>query len=109
MRSGSESNRSEGSNLEMSVFTVQTDLEAVIAMMKARSGVDSRNIFLHLFMMVGRPYFERLFDYDVYGHIQNYFKDILLIHGGRTVLSPSLGIVKSMWSLRQDIHSLPPV
>ena len=45
-RGGSESSRSEGSNLEMSVFTEQTDLEAVIAMMKARSDVDSRNIFL---------------------------------------------------------------
>lgn len=139
-RGGSESSRSEGSNLEMSVFTEQSDLEAVIAMMKARSDVDNRNIFLlgasqggmvsamttadnaddiagavllypafvlvddarerfssidevpesyrHLFMTVGRPYFEKLFDYDVYGHIQNYSKDILLIHGDRDSLVP---------------------
>ena len=117
-RGGSESSRSEGSHLEMSVFTEQSNLEAVIAMMKARSDVDSDNIFLlgasqggmvsamtaadnetdvagavllypafvlvddarerfnsidevpesyrHMFMTVGRPYFEKLFDYDVY-------------------------------------------
>lgn len=139
-RGGSESSRSEGSNLEMSVFTEQSDLEAVIAMMKERPDVDSRNIFLlgasqggmvsamtaadnaddiagavllypafvlvddarerfssideapesyrHLFMTVGRPYFEKLFDYDVYGHIQNYSKDILLIHGNGDGLAP---------------------
>lgn len=139
-RGGSESSRSEGANLEMSVFTEQSDLEAVIAMIKARSDVDSRNIFLlgasqggmvsamtaadnaddiagvvllypafalvddarerfncidevpesyrHLFMTVGRPYFEKLFDYDVYGHIQNYSKDILLIHGDQDSLVP---------------------
>lgn len=139
-RGGSESSRSEGSNLEMSVFTEQSDLEAVIAMMKTRTDVDSRSIFLlgasqggmvsamtaadnaddiagavllypafvlvddakerfsgidqvpesyrHLFMTVGRPYFEKLFDYDVYGHIQNYSKDILLIHGDRDGLVP---------------------
>lgn len=139
-RGGSESSRSEGSNLEMSVFTEQSDLETVIAMMKARSDVDSRNIFLlgasqggmvsamtaadnaddiagavllypafvlvddarerfssidevpesyrHLFMTVGRPYFEKLFDYDAYSHIQNYSKDILLIHGDRDGLVP---------------------
>ena len=45
-RGGSESSCSEGSNLEMSIFTEQSDLEAVIAMMKARPDVDSHNIFL---------------------------------------------------------------
>lgn len=44
--------------------------------------------YRHLFMTVGRPYFEKLFDYDVYSHIQNYSKDILLIHGDRGSLVP---------------------
>ena len=139
-RGGSESSRSEGSNLEMSVFTEQSDLEAVIAMMKARPDVDSRSIFLlgasqggmvsamtaadnaddiagavllypafvlvdvameryssldevpesgfHLFMTVGKAYFEKLLGYDVYGHIQNYTKDVLLIHGDRDGIVP---------------------
>lgn len=45
-RGGSESSRSEGSNLEMSVFTEQSDLEAVIAMLQARDDVDDNNLFL---------------------------------------------------------------
>ena len=45
-RGGSESSRSEGSNLEMSVFTEQSDLEAVIAMLQARDDVDNSNLFL---------------------------------------------------------------
>lgn len=139
-RGGSESSRSEGSHLEMSIFTEQSDLETVIDMMKARTDVDGRSIFLlgasqggmvsamtaadnpddiagavllypafvlvddarerfnsidevpesyrHMFMTVGRPYFEGLFDYDVYGHIQSYSKDILLIHGDRDGIVP---------------------
>ena len=42
-RSGS---RSDGSTLEMSVFTEQADLEAVIAMMQGLEYVDSENLFL---------------------------------------------------------------
>ncbi|MCI8423714.1 MAG: prolyl oligopeptidase family serine peptidase [Lawsonibacter sp.] len=42
----------------------------------------------HLFMTVGKTYFEKLFDYDVYGHIQNYNKDILPIHGDRDGIVP---------------------
>ena len=139
-RGGSESSRSEGSNLEMSIFTEQSDLEAVIAMMKERQDVDSRNIFLlgasqggavssitaadntedvagavllypafvvvddakeryssvdeipdssyHLFMTVGRPYFENLLDYDIYEDIRGYGKDVLIIHGDRDSLVP---------------------
>lgn len=43
---GSPGSRSDGSTLEMSVFTEQADLEAVIEMMKEQPFVDSRNIFL---------------------------------------------------------------
>lgn len=139
-RGGSESSRSEGSNLEMSIFTEQSDLEAVIAMMKERQDVDNRNIFLlgasqggavsaitaadnaadvagavllypafvvvddakeryhsvdeipdssyHLWMTVGRAYFEDLLDYDIYEDIRGYDKDVLMIHGDRDSLVP---------------------
>lgn len=43
---GSPDSRSDGSTLEMSVFTEQADLEAVIRMMQEQSFVDSNNIFL---------------------------------------------------------------
>ena len=139
-RGGSESSRSEGSNLEMSVFTEQSDLEAVMAMLQDRADVDSNNLFLlgasqggmvsamtaadnqdaiagavllypafvlvddameqfdhidevpdymyYLFMTVGRAYFENLFGYDVYADIQEYEKDVLIVHGDRDSLVP---------------------
>ncbi len=43
---GSPGSRSDGSTLEMSVFTEQADLEAVIRMIQEQSFVDNDNIFL---------------------------------------------------------------
>lgn len=43
---GSPGSRSDGSTLEMSIFTEQADLEAVIAMMQKLDYVDSQNLFL---------------------------------------------------------------
>ncbi|MGN0252078.1 MAG: alpha/beta hydrolase [Oliverpabstia sp.] len=43
---GSPGSRSDGSTLEMSIFTEQADLEAVIRMMQEQSFVDEENIFL---------------------------------------------------------------
>lgn len=43
---GSLESRSDGSNLEMSIFTEQADLEAVIRMMQEQPFVDEENIFL---------------------------------------------------------------
>ena len=46
IRDRSNSSRSEGSNLDMSIFTEQADLESVIAMLQAREDVDDDNLFL---------------------------------------------------------------
>lgn len=43
---GSPGSRSDGSTLEMSIFTEQADLEAVIAMIQSLDYVDSDNLFL---------------------------------------------------------------
>ena len=43
---GSPNSQSDGSTLEMSIFTEQADLEAVIAMIQALDIVDSDNLFL---------------------------------------------------------------
>lgn len=43
---GSPESRSDGSTLDMSIFTEQADLEAVIHMMKEQSFVDKEKIFL---------------------------------------------------------------
>lgn len=43
---GSPGSRSDGSTLEMSIFTEQADLEAVIHMMQEQPFVDEENIFL---------------------------------------------------------------
>lgn len=43
---GSPGSRSDGSTLEMSIFTEQADLEAVISMMQGLDYVDSDNLFL---------------------------------------------------------------
>lgn len=45
-RGGSNSSRSDGSPLEMSVFTEKADLEAVLAMIQSLDNVDTDNIFL---------------------------------------------------------------
>lgn len=130
---GSSYSRSNGSTLEMSLFTEQTDLEAVIHEIQELEYVDSENLFLigasqggavsavtgaahrdeirgmaliypafvmvddakELFgntgeipdtyyfmgMNVGRNYFERLLNYDIYGVIKEYDRDVLIIHG----------------------------
>lgn len=43
---GSNGSQSDGSPLEMSIFTEQSDLEAVIDMVKGLEYVDSENVFL---------------------------------------------------------------
>lgn len=43
---GSYSSKSDGSNLEMSLFTEQSDLEAVISMLKEQPYVDGNELFL---------------------------------------------------------------
>lgn len=43
---GSQQSRSDGSTLEMSIFTEQADLEAVIDMMQEQDFVDKENFFL---------------------------------------------------------------
>lgn len=45
-RGGGPSSQSDGSPLEMTIFTEQQDLEAEIAMLRARSDVDEQYIFL---------------------------------------------------------------
>lgn len=130
---GSPSSQSDGSTLEMSLFTEQEDLEAVIAMVQGLDYVDSDNLFLmgtsqggavsaitgaahpqeirgmvllypafvmvdnanelfasaeeipdstyFLWMNAGRTYFEPLLNYDIYGAISAYERDVLILHG----------------------------
>lgn len=137
---GSPGSRSDGSTLEMSIFTEQADLEAVMAMLQSLDYVDSDNLFLmgtsqggavsaitaadhpeeirgaillypafclvdmtkerfdsvedipdtyfSMWMTVGRTYAENLLDYDIYEAIQNYDKDVLLIHGDADSIVP---------------------
>ncbi len=137
---GSPSSRSDGSTLEMSLFTEQADLEAVISMIRGLDYVDSENLFLmgtsqggavsaitgaalaniirgmillypafvmvdnanelfssadeipdtyfFMWMDVGRAYVEPLLDYDIYGEIAAYNKDVLLIHGDADSIVP---------------------
>lgn len=137
---GSPGSRSDGSTLEMSIFTEQADLEAVINMMQELDYVDRDNLFLmgtsqggavsavtgathpdeirgmillypafvmvdeanrlfdsvqdipdtyyFMWMEVGRAYFEPLLDYDIYGAIAAYEKDVLLIHGDADSIVP---------------------
>lgn len=137
---GSPQSQSDGSTLEMSIFTEQADLEAVIAMIQRLDYVDSNKLFLmgtsqggavsaitaaahpekirgaillypafclveqtqerfarveeipdtyfSLWMTVGKAYAENLLDYDIYEAIQNYDKDVLLIHGDADRIVP---------------------
>ncbi|MBP3490037.1 MAG: alpha/beta fold hydrolase [Roseburia sp.] len=155
---GSPGSRSDGSTLEMSVFTEQADLEAVIRMMQEQAFVDKDNIFLmgtsmggavsaitaaaheeeiqgaillypafvmvddvkerfesaedipdsfyHMWMTVGRVFAEDLLDYDIYGAISAYKKDVLLIHGdadGIVPLSCSEKAVEAYDSARLEV------
>ena len=137
---GSPGSRSDGSTMEMSLFTEQADLEAVISMVQQLDYVDSDNLFLmgssqggavsaitgaahpdeirgmvllypafvmvdeanslfesaeqipetyyFMWMNVGRAYFEPLLDYDIYGAIAAYDRDVLLIHGDADSIVP---------------------
>lgn len=137
---GSPLSRSDGSTLEMSIFTEQKDLEAVIKMIQELDFVDKDNIFLlgssqggvvsaitaaknpeiirgmmllypafvlvdqaqalfksiddipdnyyHLWMSVGKGYFEKLLNYDVYDEISSYNNDVLIIHGDADSIVP---------------------
>lgn len=137
---GSPGSRSDGSTLEMSLFTEQADLEAVISMVQQLDYVESDNLFLmgssqggavsaitgaahpeeirgmvllypafvmvdaanslfesaeqipetyyFMWMNVGRAYFEPLLDYDIYGAIAAYDRDVLLIHGDADSIVP---------------------
>lgn len=137
---GSTGSKSDGSTLEMSIFTEQQDLEAVLGMIQEQPFVDSSNIFLigtsmggavsaitaanheeeikgaillypafvlvddakerfasvedipdtyyQMWMTVGHVFAEDLLDYDIYGAISAYKKDVLLIHGDADNIVP---------------------
>lgn len=137
---GSPSSQSDGSTLDMSIFTEQKDLEAVIEMIQGLDFVDKDNIFLlgssqggavsaitaaanqekirgmillypafvlvdlakelfesvedipesyfYRWMSVGKVYFEKLLDYDIYDEISSYDKDVLIIHGDKDDIVP---------------------
>lgn len=137
---GSPGSRSDGSQYDMSIFTEQADLEAVIDRIRQLEYVDGDNIFLlgssqggavsamtaaddpdafagvvllypafvlvddakaqfnsveeipetiyHLFMTLGRTYFEDLLDYDIYADIRDFDRDVLLIHGDADGIVP---------------------
>ena len=137
---GSPSSKSDGSTLDMSIFTEQKDLEAVIEMIQGLDFVDKDNIFLlgssqggavsaitaaanqekirgmillypafvlvdlakdlfksvddipasyfYRWMSVGKVYFEKLLDYDIYDEISSYDKDVLIIHGDKDDIVP---------------------
>ncbi len=137
---GSPGSRSDGSPLDMSVFTEQKDLEAVIDLMQEQDYVDQENLFLlgtsqggavsaitaaehpdeirglillypaflvgdwarklfedkedipdtyyHMWMDVGRDYFEDVWDYDIYEEIGKYEKEVLILHGDEDNIVP---------------------
>lgn len=39
-------------------------------------------------MVIGRPYFEDLYDFDTYGYISRYDKHVLIVHGNRDGIVP---------------------
>ncbi len=137
---GSPGSQSDGSTLEMSIFTEQEDLEVVITAVQALDYVDQENLFLmgtsqggavsaitaaanpdkiqgaillypafvlvdsakalfqsveeipdsyyHMWMTVGKTYFENLLDYDIYEAISSYQQDVLLLHGDADRIVP---------------------
>ena len=44
--------------------------------------------YQHMFMAVGKAYFEELFDYNIYEDIENFNKDVLIIHGDSDDIVP---------------------
>lgn len=137
---GSPSSRSDGRTTDMSIFTEEGDLVAVLNSVQEWDFVDRNQIFLFgssqggmvsamvaadheaeikglilfypafciaefamerydsaaevpettpfLGMTVGRTYFVNLFDYDTYGDVRRYRKDVLIIHGDRDGVVP---------------------
>ena len=137
---GSPSSQSDGSPLDMSIFTEQKDLEAVIEMIRGLDFFDKDHTFLlgssqggavsaitaaanqekikgiillypafvlvdlakelfdsvedipesyfYRWMTVGKTYFEKLLDYDIYDEIASYDKDVLIIHGDKDDIVP---------------------
>ena len=137
---GSHASRSGGSMTEMSVFTEQADLEAVLAQLSQQSYVDSKNVFLagysqggvvatlvaaahnsrvkglitmnaafvlfddarrlfpsqeaipdiynHRGTELGRVYFEKLLDFDIYDSMRQYDQKTLIIQGTADEIVP---------------------
>ena len=137
---GSSYSRSDGATTEMSIFTEQADLEAVLEAVRSLDYIDADNIFLIgasqggavsamaaadnaekiravvllypafvipddarlamsvftelpdtyklMGMTIGRTYYEKLADYDIYEDIKGYGGDVLIIHGDRDTLVP---------------------
>lgn len=137
---GSSYSRSDGATTEMSIFTEQADLEAVLEAVRSLDYIDANNIFLIgasqggavsamaaadnaekiravvllypafvipddarlamsvftelpdtyklMGMTIGRAYYEKLADYDIYEDIKGYGGDVLIIHGDRDTLVP---------------------
>ena len=44
--------------------------------------------YFHMWMTVGKTYFERLLDYDVYDDIRAYDRDVLIVHGDTDGIVP---------------------
>jgi len=67
---------------------------------------DIPDSFHHMWMTVGRVFAEDLLDYDIYGAISAYKKDVLLIHGdadGIVPLSYSEKAVEAYDSARLEV------
>ena len=78
---------------------------------------DVPETYPHLFMTVGRAYFEDLLDYDVYADIADFDKDVLILHGDEDSVVPlsyserALEVypsaeLKITWKLPQIYHSI---
>lgn len=44
--------------------------------------------YYHMWLTVGKTYFENLLDYDVYAEISSYDKEVLIIHGNKDNIVP---------------------
>ena len=96
---GSPDSRSSGSTLDMSIFTEQKDLEAVIESLKKKKYVNNAKAmfqsvdeipdkYYFMWMEVGKTYFKDLLDYDIYEDIKAYEKKVLIIHGDADDIVP---------------------
>ena len=62
--------------------------------------------YFHMWMTVGKAYFERLLDYDVYDDIRAYDRDVLIVHGdadGIVPLSYSEKAVREYYSAQLKV------